>query len=265
MASRPAPHGDDISSRTIVLIPARLGSTRLPDKPLAMIAGAPDDRAGLAPRARGRGRAGGRGLRRAGHRRGGPGCRRRGRADRSCAALRHRPDLRRPPGRRPRASLPARGQPAGRSSYARSRSPSVRCSSRSKRSAPTWPRSPTPPRTSTTCATPTWSRPWSASTADRPELGRALYFTRATAPSGPGPVWHHIGIYAFTRDALERFAALPPSPLEQRERLEQLRALENGMSIGVRLVDCGAVRRRHSGRSGEGAAHPGGQRMSNNG
>ncbi len=101
--------------------------------------------------------------------------------------------------------------------------------------------------------------------ADRPELGRALYFTRATAPAGPGPVWHHIGIYAFTRDALERFAALPPSPLEQRERLEQLRALENGMSIGVRLVDCGAVRRRHSGRSGEGAAHPGGQRMSNNG
>ena len=70
-----------------------------------------------------------------------------------------------------------------------------------------------------------------------PELGRALYFTRATVPSGPGPVWHHIGIYAFTRDALERFAALPPSPLEQRERLEQLRALENGLSIGVRLVD----------------------------
>ena len=49
-------------------------------------------------------------------------------------------------------------------------------------------------------------------------------------------VWHHIGIYAFTRNALERFAALQPSPLEQRERLEQLRALENGMSIGVRLV-----------------------------
>ena len=70
-----------------------------------------------------------------------------------------------------------------------------------------------------------------------PRLGRALYFTRATAPSGPGPVWHHIGIYAFTRDALERFATLPPSPLEQRERLEQLRALENGMTIGVRLVD----------------------------
>jgi 3-deoxy-manno-octulosonate cytidylyltransferase (CMP-KDO synthetase) len=66
---------------------------------------------------------------------------------------------------------------------------------------------------------------------------RALYFTRATAPSGPGPVFHHIGIYAYRRAALERFAALPPSPLEQRERLEQLRALEAGMSIGVALVD----------------------------
>lgn len=71
----------------------------------------------------------------------------------------------------------------------------------------------------------------------RPALGRALLFTRASAPAGPGPVWHHIGIYAFGRTALERFAGLPPSPLERRERLEQLRALENGMSIGVRLVD----------------------------
>jgi 3-deoxy-manno-octulosonate cytidylyltransferase (CMP-KDO synthetase) len=72
---------------------------------------------------------------------------------------------------------------------------------------------------------------------ERRHLGRALYFTRATAPSGAGPVYHHIGIYAFRRSALERFAALPPSPLEQRERLEQLRALEAGMSIGVALVD----------------------------
>lgn len=76
-----------------------------------------------------------------------------------------------------------------------------------------------------------------AFTADDPGLGRALYFTRASAPSGRGPVHHHIGIYAFARDALERFAGLEPSPLERRERLEQLRALENGMSIGVRLVD----------------------------
>jgi 3-deoxy-manno-octulosonate cytidylyltransferase (CMP-KDO synthetase) len=73
--------------------------------------------------------------------------------------------------------------------------------------------------------------------ADEPDLGRALYFTRATAPSGPGPVLHHIGIYAFGRDSLARLCALPPSPLERRERLEQLRALEAGMSIGVRLVD----------------------------
>ncbi|HEX6111309.1 MAG TPA: 3-deoxy-manno-octulosonate cytidylyltransferase [Geminicoccaceae bacterium] len=71
----------------------------------------------------------------------------------------------------------------------------------------------------------------------RPRLGRALYFTRATAPSGDGPLYHHIGIYAFRREALERFATLPPSPLERRERLEQLRALEAGLSIGVALVD----------------------------
>ena len=71
----------------------------------------------------------------------------------------------------------------------------------------------------------------------RPRLGRALYFTRASAPTGAGPVWHHIGIYAYRRPALERFAALAPSPLERRERLEQLRALEAGMSIGVALVD----------------------------
>jgi 3-deoxy-manno-octulosonate cytidylyltransferase (CMP-KDO synthetase) len=71
----------------------------------------------------------------------------------------------------------------------------------------------------------------------RPRLGRALYFTRATAPTGPGPVYHHIGIYAFRRVVLERFAILPPSPLELRERLEQLRALEAGMTIGVALVD----------------------------
>ncbi|MEZ5935234.1 MAG: 3-deoxy-manno-octulosonate cytidylyltransferase [Alphaproteobacteria bacterium] len=69
------------------------------------------------------------------------------------------------------------------------------------------------------------------------DLGRALYFTRATAPSGPGPVYHHVGIYAYRRSALERFASLPPSPLERRERLEQLRALEQGMSIGVARVD----------------------------
>jgi len=69
------------------------------------------------------------------------------------------------------------------------------------------------------------------------DLGRALYFTRATAPFGEGPLYHHIGIYAFKRAALHRFAGLAPSPLERRERLEQLRALEAGMSIGCRVVD----------------------------
>ncbi len=67
--------------------------------------------------------------------------------------------------------------------------------------------------------------------------GRALYFTRATAPWGEGPLYHHIGIYAYRRGALERFVAMPPSPLEKREKLEQLRALEAGMTIGVRIVD----------------------------
>jgi 3-deoxy-manno-octulosonate cytidylyltransferase (CMP-KDO synthetase) len=66
---------------------------------------------------------------------------------------------------------------------------------------------------------------------------RALYFTRATAPSGDGPLYHHIGLYAFRRAALERFVALPQSPLEKREKLEQLRALEAGMRIDVAIVD----------------------------
>lgn len=66
---------------------------------------------------------------------------------------------------------------------------------------------------------------------------RALYFTRATAPAGEGPLYHHIGLYAFRRAALERFVKLPPSPLERREKLEQLRALEAGMRIDVAIVD----------------------------
>src|SRR6202012_2855561 len=69
------------------------------------------------------------------------------------------------------------------------------------------------------------------------KLGRALYFTRAAAPAGEGTLYHHVGLYAYARDALESFVALPPSPLEQRERLEQLRALEAGMTIAVARVD----------------------------
>jgi 3-deoxy-manno-octulosonate cytidylyltransferase (CMP-KDO synthetase) len=66
---------------------------------------------------------------------------------------------------------------------------------------------------------------------------RALYFTRATAPWGQGPLFHHIGVYVYRREALARFVGLAPSPLEQREKLEQLRALEAGMRIDVTIVD----------------------------
>jgi len=67
--------------------------------------------------------------------------------------------------------------------------------------------------------------------------GRALYFSRAAVPVGDGPLYHHIGIYAYRRLALERFVTMAPGVLEQRERLEQLRALENGLSIHAALVD----------------------------
>lgn len=70
-----------------------------------------------------------------------------------------------------------------------------------------------------------------------PRRLRALYFTRATAPTGDGPRYHHIGLYAYRRAALERFVTLPPSPLERQEKLEQLRALEAGMRIDVMIVD----------------------------
>ncbi len=67
-------------------------------------------------------------------------------------------------------------------------------------------------------------------------VARALYFTRATAPYGDGPLYHHIGLYTYRRAALDRFVSLPPAELEKREKLEQLRALENGMVIAVALV-----------------------------
>jgi len=73
------------------------------------------------------------------------------------------------------------------------------------------------------------------------ERGRAvspaLYFSRAAIPWGEGPLWHHIGIYAYRRAALARFVSLPESPLERREKLEQLRALEAGMRIACARVD----------------------------
>ncbi len=72
---------------------------------------------------------------------------------------------------------------------------------------------------------------------DTPDRLRALYFTRAMAPAGDGPLYHHIGIYAYRRAALERFISFRPTALEIRERLEQLRAIESGMRIDVSIVD----------------------------
>ncbi|HEY4041798.1 MAG TPA: 3-deoxy-manno-octulosonate cytidylyltransferase [Rhodopila sp.] len=70
-------------------------------------------------------------------------------------------------------------------------------------------------------------------------IAPALYFSRQPIPWGTGPRWHHVGIYAYRRTALDRFVALPPSPLEQRESLEQLRALENGMRIACVRMEYG--------------------------
>jgi 3-deoxy-manno-octulosonate cytidylyltransferase (CMP-KDO synthetase) len=75
-----------------------------------------------------------------------------------------------------------------------------------------------------------------AGTEIAPRRMRCLYFSRATIPTGPGPLWHHIGLYAYRRAALKRFVGLPPSANEQRERLEQLRALDAGMRIDVTVV-----------------------------
>lgn len=73
--------------------------------------------------------------------------------------------------------------------------------------------------------------------ADGARIGRALWFSRLRAPGGDGPYWHHIGLYAYRRAALARFVSLPPSPLEKREKLEQLRALEAGMRIDAARVE----------------------------
>ena len=79
-----------------------------------------------------------------------------------------------------------------------------------------------------------------AAAALAPGRLRALYFSRATIPAGEGPLLRHVGLYVYRRAALARFVARPPSPLEQRERLEQLRALEAGMRIDLALVESAA-------------------------
>jgi 3-deoxy-manno-octulosonate cytidylyltransferase (CMP-KDO synthetase) len=77
--------------------------------------------------------------------------------------------------------------------------------------------------------------------ADPTRPARALYFSKAVVPWGPGPHYEHVGLYAYRRAALERFAALPRGVLEQREHLEQLRALEAGMVISVTLIEPGQL------------------------
>jgi 3-deoxy-manno-octulosonate cytidylyltransferase (CMP-KDO synthetase) len=74
-------------------------------------------------------------------------------------------------------------------------------------------------------------------TTPHARIATALYFSRATVPHGNGPLYHHIGVYAYTRTALALFVSLPPSPLEQQEKLEQLRALEAGLRIDAAVVD----------------------------
>ena len=233
------------TSSTIVLIPARLASARLPDKPLAEIGGLPmivqvwkrAMEADIGPVVVA---AGDRAIADAitAHRGDAVG-------DRSESSIRQRSNYRRARTNRSRPPLPAGGQSSGRSSDHRSSTLEGRATAtrharhrhrdtcgRHQRSG----RARRPQRGQGGDRIPADRRP--CKRADRcTGLGRALYFTRATAPSGPGPVYHHIGIYAYQRTALERFATLQPSPLERRERLEQLRALEHGMTIGVARVD----------------------------
>ena len=78
---------------------------------------------------------------------------------------------------------------------------------------------------------------WQENPDVAPRIGRALYFSRAMVPTGEAPKYHHVGVYGWRREALERFVALPPSPLETAERLEQLRALEAGMTIAVAEIE----------------------------
>jgi 3-deoxy-manno-octulosonate cytidylyltransferase (CMP-KDO synthetase) len=75
--------------------------------------------------------------------------------------------------------------------------------------------------------------------ADGQTIAPALYFSRQAIPWGLGPRWHHVGIYAYRRAVLDRYVSLPPSPLERRENLEQLRALENGMRIACVRMEHG--------------------------
>ena len=219
---------------TIILIPARMASTRLPGKPLADIAGLPmivhvlrraqaakigeavvatDSEAVAAAVEKAGGRAV---MTRADHVSGSDRIYRGAGGARSRTPHRHRGQCAGRP-----ADHRARRHPRG----ARRRSPTRRSISRRS-----------PPRSPTRPSAPI--RTWSRSTArrSRPAACAPTRFTRADA-TGPGPHYHHIGLYAYRRAALERFVKLPPSANEQREKLEQLRALDAGMRIDVAMVE----------------------------
>ena len=222
-------------SGAIILIPARMAANRLPGKPLADIAGEPDDRACAAAGAGCRigevvvatnseviaaavEKAGGRAvMTRTDHVSGSDRISRR-----SISSTRRKvPRLRQRAGRLADARRPAISSAAL----------APACRSRGRH------RHPWPPRSESRQER---SNPNVVKVVGSPVVPgrlRALYFTRATAPAGEGPLYHHIGLYAYRRAALARFVGLPPSALERRERLEQLRALEAGMRIDVVIVD----------------------------
>ena len=224
-------------TRSIVLIPARMKATRLPGKPLADIHGQPmivhvwqramaaeigrvvvaTDSEVIVAAVRA---AGGEAV----MTRAGP-----------CLGL--RPHLRGPQSDRSRRRGRGRRQPAGRLADARPALVRACIAPLEAREAPTsrrWPPKLLPTKSD---HNPNVVKVVGIPASHQPGRLRALYFTRATAPHGDGPLYHHIGIYAYRRTALERFVSLPPSELEQREKLEQLRALEDGMRIDVAIVD----------------------------
>ena len=223
-----------MTSDVLILIPARMASTRLPGKPLADIGGVPMIVRVMRRAAGGRGRAGDGGDRLARNRRRRHGGRRARRDDAQRSRDRLGPDFRgarqgRPGGARRRSSSTCRAtsrcSPAPTSALALGplADPAVDIATLALEITEEAER--TDPNVVKAICSPV-----------SPGRFRALYFTRATAPTGEGPLYHHIGLYAYRRAALERFVALPPSPLEQRERLEQLRALEAGMRIDVALT-----------------------------
>ena len=161
-----------------------------------------------------------------------------GGADRSGAAVGLRSRVRRAGGTRSGGAARRGGQPAGRLPHHHGRAIAAgggaAAPTRPATSARWWCRSPRRRR-----PTPRRSSRPRARSPRAQTVAPALYFSRQPIPWGDGPRWHHVGIYAYRRAALARYVALPPSPLERRENLEQLRALEAGMRIGCARIEHG--------------------------